>query len=114
MADAWEAAHFASLSRDGASDLDGDGSADLTEFRLGLDPYNSGQSFRASGSRSEAGFHLSWPSRAGLQFQILRSDSPCGPWSVIGTQTAGPGGTSDFTDPSPPSGRAFYRVALLP
>lgn len=114
MADAWEAAHFSSLSRDGAADLDGDGSADLTEFRLGLDPENPGQSFRANGSSSGAGFQLSWPSRSGLQFQIRRSGSPSGPWAVVGTQVAGSGTSSTFTDAAPPSGRAFYQIALQP
>ncbi len=114
LADAWEAAHFKSLSRDGVADLDGDGSSDKTEFRLGLDPGNPQQSFKATSLSTGPGFHISWPSKPGLQFQIQRAGSPSGPWVPIATQAAGSGSTSSFTDPAPPVGRAFYQIVLPP
>jgi hypothetical protein len=38
MDDAWELLHFGTLARDGSGDLDGDGVADLDEFRNDTDP----------------------------------------------------------------------------
>jgi len=32
-------------------------------------------------------------------------------WTVVGTSTVNTNGTGTFTDPSPPSGQAFYRTS---
>ena len=109
----WQIANFGSVSSPNAAsnaDPDGDGSSNLTEFRLGLDPVSGASSFTASGARSPGGFTLTWPSAAGLSFEVQRSTSLEGPWTVISTVV----GAGSFTDPSPPTGRAFYRVVLLP
>jgi fibronectin-binding autotransporter adhesin len=109
----WQIANFGSTSNPdaaGSADPDGDGTPNEVEFRLGLDPKQGSSAFRASGARSEAGFTIQWPSAAGAQFEIRRATDPNGTWQLIGTVT----GTGAFTDPSPPVGKGFYRVVLLP
>lgn len=91
-------------------DTDGDGTPDVTEVRLGLDPNNGASRFAAT----LTGGVLRWPSAAGLGFTIQRSVSQSGTsWVNIAT-VAGSAGSASYTDPSPPAGRAFYRVALNP
>lgn len=108
----WQVLHFGSttsLSAAPEADPDQDGSSNLTESRLGLDPLDGASSFKAAGVRSPAGFTLTWPSAAGLSFEVRRASGPNGPWTPLATVGGG-----SFTDGSPPAGRAFYRVALLP
>ena len=115
LADAWEAAYFGTLSNDGTDDHDTDGTSDLAEFRLGLNPNDPAQAFRAAVVPGGAGFAFSWPSQPGLQFVIRRSASLAdGDWQEIGMVTAMAGSTTSFTDPGVPSGRAFYQVVLRP
>jgi fibronectin-binding autotransporter adhesin len=109
----WQAVHFGSTADPAGSataDPDGDGSSNEVEFRLGLDPMDGSSAFRASGSRSEAGFTISWPAAPGAQFEVRRAGGMEGPWQVIGTTN----GVGNFTDTEPLAGRAFYRIVLLP
>jgi hypothetical protein len=109
----WQIANFGSVSNPSAAataDPDGDGTSNLAEFRLGLDPNNGSSSFKATGSRAQAGFTLTWPSAAGLDFEVQRSQSLKAAWVPLGTVT----GVGTFTDVNPPAGQAFYRVVLLP
>lgn len=109
----WQIDHFGSASHPDAApdaDPDRDGTGNDTEFRLGLDPKNGSSSFKAGGTLASGGFTLTWPSAAGLNFEIHRSSSLSGAWELLGTVT----GMGQFTDPSPPPGNAFYRVVLLP
>lgn len=109
----WQIANFGSVSSPNASptaDPDGDGTSNLAEFRLGLDPRNGSSSFKASGSRGQGGFTLTWPAAAGLDFEVQRSLSPDSPWVPLGTVN----GVGTFTDVNPPANKAFYRVVLLP
>ncbi len=115
IADAWEAAHFSTLARDGSGDHDADGTSDLTEFSLGLNPNDPTQAFRASAELAGIGITLSWPSQPGLKFVIRRSASLVdGSWQEIGSVTALAGSTTSFTDAGMPPGRAFYQVVLRP
>jgi hypothetical protein len=92
-------------------DADGDGTNNLTEFRLGLLPNNGSSYFAAT--RSAAGL-LSWPSATGVTFTIQRSTTlAAGSWTTVGT-VPGTAGTASFADPSPPVGTAFYKVLLEP
>jgi hypothetical protein len=47
---------------------------------------------------------------AGKTYTILRASAVTGPWGSIGTATVTGGGTATFTDASPLSAGAFYRV----
>jgi hypothetical protein len=111
MTDTWETTYFGNLAQTATGDFDADGTDNLTEFRLGLIP-NSGSS-RFAVARGAAGA-LTWPSVTGVSFQVLRSTTlGVGSWTVIST-VPGTAGTATYTDPTPPSGSAFYRIALQP
>jgi hypothetical protein len=88
------------------ADPDGDGTSNLVEFKLGLNPM-SGTSFFAG---NLSGSTLTWPAADGLQFTIQRSTT-LGAWDTITTVTA-TGSTGSWTDLSPPPGKAFYRVVF--
>lgn len=113
----WQIANFGSTSSPDAAataDPDGDGTANETEFRLSLDPKNGSSSFKAIGTLVPAGFTLTWPSAAGLVFEIRRSITLLGPWELLETQAPILSGPASFTDPNRPQPRGFYRVVLLP
>ncbi len=98
---------------DAAQDADGDGSTNLTESRLGLNPRNGAQSFRASGTVNSPGHVvLTWPSAPGLKFAIKRS-SDLATWQPLGTVDA-VGTSATYTDPAPGGPHKFYRIELLP
>jgi hypothetical protein len=111
---AWRLVHFGSIANSGdaadSADPDHDGTANETEFRLGLDPQDGSSSFTASVARTPAGFVLTWPAAPGLNFEIHRSFTPAEAGGVIGSVT----GVGTYTDTSPPAEAAYYRVALLP
>jgi hypothetical protein len=105
--EAWAAANIPDVNQRGETDdPDGDGTSNLVEFRLGLNPM-SGTSFFAS---SLSGNTITWPAAAGLQFTVQRSTTLAG-WDDVATVTA-TGSTASWTDPSPPAGKGFYRVVL--
>lgn len=90
-------------------DTDGDGTPDVTENRLGLNPASGSSRFAIT----RVGQALRWPSATGLTFVVQRSTSMTGSWQTIAI-LSGTAGTASFTDPSPPAGKAFYRVGLNP
>lgn len=51
------------------------------------------------------------PSQTGIVFKILRTTDPAQGWEPIGSVTGTSAATATFTDPSPPPGKAFYRLA---
>ena len=107
MPDAWELTYFGNLNQLAAGDFDGDGTSNIAEFMLGLLP-NNGTSF-FSGSLS--GSTLTWKAASGLSFTVQRSTGLAS-WSNVGT-VAATGATATWTDPSPPVGKAVYRVVLV-
>jgi autotransporter-associated beta strand protein len=109
LPDSWEMANFGTLDPTAAGDRDGDGTSNLAEFRLGLNPADGTSAFRAT----ITGRTLTWPSAPGVVFTIRRSLDLQGTWPSIGTVTAGPGATATFTDPHTLD-RAFYRVEFTP
>jgi hypothetical protein len=109
--DTWETTYFGDLSQGAAGDFDRDGTDNLTEFRLGLIP-NSGTSRFAATPDSAAG-SLQWPSAAGTTFKIERSVNLAA-WTTLQAAYPGSAGTTSYTDPAPPAGKAFYRVTLNP
>ncbi|MBC8001660.1 MAG: hypothetical protein H7X97_03635, partial [Opitutaceae bacterium] len=111
MTDTWEITYFGNTGQAAADDFDKDGTDNLTEFRLGLIPNSGSSRFAASWS---SGGVISWPSVTGVTFKVWRSTTlQTGSWSDRGN-VPGTAGTASFTDPSPPAGTAFYRIALLP
>jgi autotransporter-associated beta strand protein len=110
LPDSWEQASFGNLGQAADGDADLDGSSNLAEWRLGLDPANGGSAFRTSIS----GHTLVWPSAPGVVFTVKRRLTlESGTWQSIGTVTGGAGSTAAFTDPlSFP--RAFYRIEFTP
>ncbi len=108
LADTWETTYFGGLQESAAGDFDRDGTSNLAEFRLGLLPDDGRSLFRATLTGAAT---LTWPSPAGLGFTIQRSVTLSGEWTNLATMT-GTSGTTSYTDPNPPAGRAFYRVLL--
>lgn len=107
MDDAWEEQHFGgSLDQTADGDFDHDGTSNLAEFLLGLDPANGSSRFAGAISGST----LNWPAAAGLSFTIQRSTT-LGSWADVGTVLA-TGANGTWTDSAPPQGKAFYRVVL--
>jgi hypothetical protein len=110
--DAWELTYFGDLDETDSGDFDGDGTDNLTEFRLGLIPNDGSSRFAATSGTAGA---LTWPSVTGVTFTIERSPSlASGSWTVLEAAFAGTAGTATYTDPAPPTGRAFYRIRLNP
>lgn len=106
MDDVWETSHFGNLSQSGGDDCDGDGTNNLTEFRLGLDPTNGSSRFAATLTATRL---LAWPSAAGVTFAVQGSETLDGNWSTISILQGAPG-TASFNAPPPENNRAFYRV----
>ncbi len=110
LSDTWEHQNFGGLVQTAGADYDGDGTSNLVESRLGLDPKKGSSAFRALCS----GHTLEWPSAPGIVFTVKRSVSMNeNQWEVIGTVTSGAGSTSTFTDPAS-FGKAFYRIEFAP
>ena len=109
LPDTWEIANFGNLAQASSGDRDGDGTANLVEHRLGLNPSNGSSAFRTTIS----GRTLTWPSAPGIVFTIRRSPDLQDPWPSIGTVTGGPGTTATFTDPAT-FAKAFYRIEFTP
>ncbi len=127
MSDSFEQGIIAANPSDGINtindvlpvdDFDGDGTDNLTEFRLGLVPTNPNSRFFIASSDSNLadGYTVGWQGKAGLTFRVERSATlATGSWSVIHTVTPLADGPRTFTDPAPvPAGKAFYRVTLAP
>jgi autotransporter-associated beta strand protein len=109
LPDTWETANFGNLAQTAGGDGDGDGTSNLAEYRLALNPSNGSSAFRTA----ITGRTLTWPSAPGIVFTIRRSPDLLGSWPAIGTVTGGPGNTASFTDPTT-FGKAFYRVEFTP
>ena len=101
--------HFDGLAETATGDADGDGTSNLAELRLGLDPADGASAFRAT----VAGQTLVWPSAPGVVFTVKRNFTldPAG-WVPVATVTSD-GTTSTFTD-SDVFARAFYRIHFAP
>lgn len=109
MVDSWEMTVFGNLAQTATGDHDGDGTNNLTEYRLGLVPTNGTSRFIVQGSATGV---LTWPSVTGVNFKVHRT-TDFTTWTTLGT-VPGTATTATFTDPSPPAGKAFYKVSLEP
>jgi hypothetical protein len=108
MDDNWELANFTDplLPETAEGDFDKDGTSNIAEYLLGLDPTSGSSRFAASRS----GGLLTWSAAPGLAFTVQRSTTLAG-WDDMDTVIA-TGTTASWTDPAPPEGEAFYRVVL--
>ena len=110
LPDSWEHSAFGDLVQSADGDRDQDGTSNLAEWRLGLNPLDGSSAFRTSW----VGHSLVWPSAPGVIFTVKRRlILATGTWQPIGTVTGGPGPTASFTDPDS-FDRAFYRVEFTP
>ncbi len=110
LPDSWETANFGNLSQTASGDKDGDGSSNLVEQRLNLNP-NLGSSVFAA---RVSGRTISWPSAQGITFTVKRSQSLAqSTWVNLGTVVGGPGNTASFTDTAS-FPKAFYRIEFIP
>jgi hypothetical protein len=57
------------------------------------------------------GVHLCPTGAPGRSYNIERAPGATGPWSVLATPTAPPGGLIEYTDTNPPAATAFYRTS---
>ncbi|GEP46297.1 hypothetical protein BGE01nite_55880 [Brevifollis gellanilyticus] len=63
------------------------------------------------GRRADGKIDLAFKGTVGAQYLIRRSLTLApGSWSTVSTVTAGDDGVVPFVDPTPPVGRAFYRI----
>ena len=111
LPDSWEQANFGGLTQTADGDNDGDGTGNLAEYRLGLNPSNGGSAFKTTVSGT--GRTLTWPSANGIVFTVKRSLTLEGTWQTLGTVTGGAGNTASFTDPAS-FDKAFYKVEFTP
>ena len=110
LPDSWEMSNFGNLAQTPDGDKDGDGSSNLVEYRLDLDPSSGSILFSATSS----GQTLTWPSAQGIVFTVKRSlNLESGEWQTLGTVVGGTGATASYTDPSSFE-KAFYRVEFVP
>jgi hypothetical protein len=83
--------------------------------------FQAGPSFQHTMQRSGNSAILTWPSQlgyyaadtaqTGIVFTVQRTTSLSpATWTNIGTVTGTTANTATFTDPSPPTGNAFYRL----
>jgi alpha-L-rhamnosidase len=105
LADDWEREYFGNITAQGAEgDPDGDGTDNLTEQRLALDPKDGASSFSAEID----GMRISWPGVEGVSFTIQRAHDATS-WDDIHTQE-GVDGINSYTETAPLPDKAFYRV----
>ena len=97
------------------ADTDGDGWNDADEVAAGTDPLSNGSYFRVLGIAREptGGITLSWSAVEGRAYTVFRSRQlGTGNLEVLAAALPGAGPVMEFTDTSPPSGRAFYWVEV--
>ena len=101
--------NFGQPRQTATGDFENDGTNNRAEYLLGLNPKDGSSFFKATVS----GNTIQWQGVAGLSFIVQRSTTlAAGSWSDVSPQT-GVDGLNSYTDPSPPVGKAFYRVLLV-
>ncbi len=115
----WRLANFGTTANTGIAadheDADHDGQSNLAEYHAGTDPNDPVDVFKVlSTTLSGNAFTLTIPGKAGRIYQLQRRDNlSAGPWTPVATtEPLGADTTAELTDPSPPPGRAFYRVEV--
>ena len=111
LPDSWEQTNFGGLTQTADGDKDSDGTSNLAEYRLGLNPSSGASAFKST--VSDSGRTITWPSANGIVFTVKRSLTLEGTWQTLGTVTGGVGNTASFTDPASFE-KAFYKVEFTP
>jgi sugar lactone lactonase YvrE len=113
VSDSWRLRHFRSASTGfglAHIDADYDGVSNAAEFKAGSNPTDPNSLLRLrSVQLSNGGVKLSFPTGLDRSYVIECAPEIAGPWTVLSTNT-GTGGTSEYTNEAPGSGRRFYRV----
>lgn len=116
MDDDWEVAFFGTLARDGAGDLDGDGTSDAQEFRAGTDPTNLGSVLRVLTVSAAGGgpTTLQWSAVPGRHYRVQFKESLVDAgWSEFPADIVAQFHSASFIDVSAPgTSRRFYRVVV--
>lgn len=98
-----------------ASDSDGDGQSDADEVIAGTDLFNPGDLFTIDSIGVPGGVpgKLDISGKAGRVYRLWRSTDLVN-WAPVGLplDPLATDATVQFSDPSPPSGKAFYRIAV--
>jgi hypothetical protein len=98
------------------SDFDGDGTADLWEFRAGTDPRDAGSAFRLSvhPSASDAGvLKLQWPSSQGRVYEVFAADSLSAPFELYAGELEADAWAGELSVPIESTGDRFFQLRLL-
>ena len=97
-------------------DPDGDGMNSWQEWRAQTNPTNQESALRMlTPSNGSGGLVLRWQSTSGVRYFIERGSALNSPtsFSMLVTNVAGLGGTTEFSDTNVASpGRFFYRVGI--
>lgn len=114
LPDTWEQQHLATLATGPTDDPDADGTPNLAEYRLGLDPASPASAFRVTLAYDAR--TLTWPSAPGLSFTVQRSFDLADPaaWTDLATVPAPASGATATYEAPTPAPRVFYRIRFTP
>lgn len=106
----------ADIVPDGDRDSDGDGQTDAQEAIAGTNPNDRNSVFKIAANLSvnaQGGLVITWASAAGRRYSVLRSTSPSGPFTALGSNIAATPPQNTYSDTSPPvAGSVFYRITV--
>ena len=112
MKDDWEILWFGNLGQNAVGDFDRDGSTNLAEYRLALNPTSGASRFTAT----VLGTTLSWPSAPGIRFEV-RSSNNLIDWSTLEATVPAaqaPAKSTSWPVPPPVGPARFLRVQFVP
>jgi hypothetical protein len=117
LLDSWENSNFGNLSQTSSGDPDGDGVVNFIEMKLGSNPNSSastGLPVPSVSGLTPAGFTITFPTVAGLNYQVVGTESLTGTsWPNVGNSITGDGQAQSVTDSSATnSPRKFYKVKI--
>jgi hypothetical protein len=109
-------AAYPTLTGNATADDDADGTSNLSELHAGTDPTSAASLFHVlAHGRTQAGMELQFSSVPTRHYELQRA-TDLGTWLVVaGQEDITPtGAATTVTDPNPPPGSAFYRIAVKP
>ena len=117
LLDSWENSNFGNLSQTASGDPDSDGVGNFIEMKLGSNPnssFSNGLPVPSVSGLTPAGFTITFPTVAGLNYQVVGTESLTGTsWPNVGNSITGDGQAQSVTDSSATnSPRKFYKVKI--